>query len=225
VVSLCVAVLILVTAGITGYLYHRLDGNIDTDTGTESELAHHHRPPPGPAENVLLIGTDSRGGPNGAYGSDTGSSRSDTVILLHISDHRRRAVAVSVPRDLMVDVPGCLRPDGTRTTPRQAQFNWSYSWGGAACTILTVEQLTGVRVDHHLTVDFAGFKTMVDAVNGVEVCVPYAVHDDNARLDLPAGRQILHGEQALGYVRARHVSAMAATPSASITSRPFWPRW
>ncbi len=197
------AVLLLAT-GLSWFAYEHLDGNIRTDQNTEDELAHHHRPPPGPAENILLIGTDSRSGANDRYGEDSGTARSDTVILLHIAEHGRSAVAVSIPRDLMVRVPACTRPDGGTTVPRFAQFNWSYAWGGAACTILTVEQLTGVRIDHHLAVDFTGFKTMVDAVDGVEVCVADPVHDTDAHLDLTAGRQVLHGEQALAFVRARH---------------------
>lgn len=198
------AALVLTAAGLSWYAYRHLDGNIRTDSGTEDELAHHHRPPAGPAENILLIGTDSRSGSNGLYGRDSGTARSDTVILLHIAQHGRSAVAVSIPRDLMVQVPSCTRPDGSATTPRFAQFNWSFAWGGAACTILTAEQLTGVRIDHHLVVDFTGFKTIVDAVGGVKVCVPNPVHDSYAGLDLPAGRQVLDGEQALAFVRARH---------------------
>jgi LCP family protein required for cell wall assembly len=156
------------------------------------------------AENVLLIGTDSRSGSDRSYGRDNGTARSDTVILLHLAAGRRSVTAVSVPRDLMVRVPRCTRPDGSRTTPRLAQFNWAFSWGGTACTIRTTELLTGIRIDHHLTVDFVGFKRMVDAIGGVAVCTPYRVHDKDARIDLPAGRQMLNGEKALGYVRARH---------------------
>jgi LCP family protein required for cell wall assembly len=104
----------------------------------------------------------------------------------------------------MAPVPSCLTADGTRTTPRLAQFNWAFQWGGAACTIRTVENLTGIRIDHHMTVDFNGFKKMVDAIGGVEVCLKQPVEDPEARLKLPAGRQTLQGEQALGFVRARY---------------------
>ena len=210
----CLAFAVLTGAAAAWYLYRHLDGNIRTDTATTRELnrVQSQRPAPatasatssGTAENVLLIGTDNRGDGNGKYGKDTGTQRSDTVILLHLSADRSSATGVSIPRDLMVDIPACHRAGGGTSRAQFAQFNWAFEFGGAACTIRTVEDLTGIRVDHHLIVDFTGFKKMVDAVDGVEVCVPRAVHDQDAHLDLAAGRQVLHGEQALGYVRARH---------------------
>lgn len=110
---------------------------------------------------------------------------------------------MSVPRDLMVDIPSCRKPDGTRTKPQFAQFNWAFEFGGAACTIRTVEGFTGIRIDHHMVVDFRGFKAMVDAVHGVEVCLKEPIDDTDAHLRLRAGKQKLNGEQALGFVRAR----------------------
>jgi LCP family protein required for cell wall assembly len=103
----------------------------------------------------------------------------------------------------MVDVPSCRRPDGSRTEPMFAMFNHAFQVGGSACTVRTVERLTDIRIDHYVVVDFHGFKDMVDAVDGVEVCLAEPVHDKAARLRLPAGRVTLDGEQALGYVRAR----------------------
>jgi LCP family protein required for cell wall assembly len=103
----------------------------------------------------------------------------------------------------MVDIPSCRREDGTRGDPVFAMFNHAFEVGGSACTIRTVEKLTGIRVDHHMVLDFAGFKEMVDAVDGVEVCLSEPVDDKAAKLRLPAGRVTLDGEQALGYVRAR----------------------
>ncbi|MDX3239570.1 LCP family protein [Streptomyces sp. ME03-5709C] len=209
VLAAVVSLAVLAGAGISWYLYKRLDANIRTDTDTAHELlrVQSERPTVLPeattAENILLLGSDNRGGGNGKYGQDTGTQRSDTAILLHLAADRTSATAVSLPRDLMVHIPSCRRSDGSMTTPQFAQFNWAFEFGGAACTIRTVEKATGVRVDHHLVVDFNGFKKMVDAVGGVEVCVPHAVHDQDAHLDLKAGRRLLHGEQALGYVRAR----------------------
>jgi LCP family protein required for cell wall assembly len=207
-VALGSALLLVVGAGVSWLLYAHLEDNIHTDTGAEAELRRHmaERPPPGAngTQNVLIIGTDSRSGNNDTYGADSGTARSDTVILLHLSAGRGSATAVSIPRDLMVNVPSCRKPDGHQTAAQFAQFNWSFAWGGAACAIRTVEHLTGIRIDHHVQLDFTGFKRMVDSVDGVEVCVPYPVHDRDAKLDLAPGRQLLHGEQALGYVRARH---------------------
>ncbi|WP_107498769.1 LCP family protein [Actinacidiphila yeochonensis] len=202
------AVVVLVGAGGLWYVYRHLNANITTDNVTENELKAQapQRPPKETtaAENILLIGSDSRAGGDSKYGHDSGTQRSDTTILLHISADRGNATAISIPRDLMVQQPECVKSDGSTVKARFEQFNWAFQFGGAACTIRTVEELTGVRIDHHLTVDFGGFKNMVNAVDGVEVCVPEAVHDTDAHLDLPAGRQKLDGEQALGYVRARH---------------------
>ncbi len=199
---------VLGVAGAGWTLYERLDGNIRTDVGTAKELKRYaaERPaaPAGEAKNILLLGSDSRKGSNSAYGHDEGGSRADTAILLHLSADRHSATGVSLPRELMVDLPGCRQADGSHTRPQFGQFNWAFQFGGAACTIRTVEQLTGVRVDHHLVVDFAGFKSLVDTVGGVDVCLPGAVRDRDAKLDLPAGRQTLGGEDALGFVRARH---------------------
>lgn len=156
------------------------------------------------ARNILLIGSDTRAGEgNRKYGRDKGTQRSDTTILLHLSAGKKSATAMSLPRDLMVTIPSCRKPDGTRTREQFAQFNWAFEFGGTACTIRTVEKLTGIRVDHHMVIDFRGFKKMVDAVDGVEVCLKEPVNDPDAKLKLPAGRQTLRGEQALGFVRAR----------------------
>ncbi|NUP40232.1 MAG: LCP family protein [Streptomyces sp.] len=202
------ALLVLAGAGGLWYLYQQLNGNITTDHVTENELKVHEseRPTEGPtsAENILLIGSDNRGDGNEKYGKDSGTQRSDTVILLHLAADRHSATAMSIPRDLMAHVPACTKPSGGETAPKFEQFNWSYEFGGAACTIRTVEGMTGIRIDHHLIVDFSGFKKIVNAVDGVDVCLPEPVHDVQAHLNLPAGRQTLNGEQALGYVRARH---------------------
>lgn len=208
VVGAVTAFFVLLGAAGLWYLYQQLNGNITTDHVTENELQAHasERPSPGPtsAENILLMGSDNRGDGNGKYGRDSGTQRSDTVILLHIAADRHSATAMSIPRDLMAHVPACTKPDGGQTEAKFEQFNWSYQFGGAACTIRTVEDMTGIRIDHHLIVDFSGFKKIVNAIHGVDVCLPEPVHDQQAHLDLPAGRQTLDGEQALGYVRARH---------------------
>ncbi|MER7794636.1 LCP family protein [Streptomyces sp. NPDC097640] len=209
VLALTVALLVLSGAGAAWWLYERLDGNIKTDTRTTNELRKYEAERPvavvRDAQNILLIGSDNRGGKgNGKYGQDTGTQRSDTTILLHLQADGKSATAISIPRDLMVDIPSCTRPDGTRAKARFAQFNWAFEFGGAACTIRTVEKLTGIRLDHHMIVDFRGFKKMVNAVGGVEVCLKEPIDDDEAHLKLPAGRQTLRGEQALGYVRARY---------------------
>ncbi|MGW2561462.1 LCP family protein [Streptomyces sp. NPDC001514] len=201
------SLLLLAVAGVSWWLYRKLDSNITTDITTAEELERYDRERPLPAahgaRNILLIGSDTRAGSaNRKYGRAKGQ-RSDTTILLHIAGNRRSATAVSVPRDLMVDVPSCRAAKGMRTPAQIAQFNYAYSYGGAACTIRTVERLTGVRINHHMVIDFHGFKGMVDAVDGVQVCLKKPINDRDAHLTLKAGKQTLNGEQALGFVRAR----------------------
>nr|WP_199879182.1 LCP family protein [Streptomyces sp. CB02460] len=199
---------VLVAAGVGWWLYKKLDGNIRTDTSAAAELKAYEKERPVSvvhnAENILLIGSDSRAGDNRKYGRDDGGSqRSDTTILLHLAADRKSATAMSIPRDLMVNIPACHQADKTATKAQFAQFNWAFEMGGTACTIRTVEKMTGIRVDHHMVIDFNGFKDMVDAVHGVEVCLKKPVDDKDAHLKLDAGRHKLNGEQALGYVRAR----------------------
>ncbi|MFD8707501.1 LCP family protein [Kitasatospora sp. NPDC059648] len=201
---------LLAATGVTFWIaYRKLDGNIRTDSATDQLLAKLEAERPSRAtgaegaRNILLIGSDDRTGTNSSYGGPSGTRRSDTTILLHLAADRKHATAVSIPRDVMVTVPSCEKPDGSRSKPGTMQFNWAFELGGPACSIRTVEQLSGIRVDHYVILDFSGFKTMVDAIGGVEVCVPQPIHDKDAKLDLAAGRQMLHGEQALGYVRAR----------------------
>ncbi|MFE4701281.1 LCP family protein [Streptomyces sp. NPDC056738] len=202
------AVVVLGAVAVGWAAYEKLSGNITADNDAAAELARYEKERPTAlvrdAQNILLIGSDSRSGAgNKKYGRDSGTERSDTTILLHLSANRHSATAMSLPRDLMVDVPSCRRPDGTRTAPMFAMFNYAFEVGGSACTIRTVEKLTNIRVDHHMVVDFHGFKDMVDAVDGVEVCLRKPIHDKAAKLKLPAGKVVLDGEQALGYVRAR----------------------
>ncbi|NEB76183.1 LCP family protein [Streptomyces sp. SID14478] len=201
------ALLVLVAGGAGWVAYQRLNGNITQDEAAAEELARYEKDRPtvlvDGAQNLLLIGSDSRAGANDKYGRNDGTERSDTTILLHVAADRKSATAVSFPRDLMVDVPACGKPDGSRIEPMFAMFNYAFEVGGSACTIRTVEKLTGIRIDHHMVVDFQGFKDMVDAVDGVEVCLDKPIDDADSHLKLAAGRHNLNGEQALGYVRTR----------------------
>ncbi|MGN9795846.1 LCP family glycopolymer transferase [Streptomyces sp. OZ13] len=208
--ALGTSLVVLAAAGAGWWFYRKLDSNITTDTTAAAELETYEKERPTPvavdAQNILLLGSDTRAGEgNSKYGRDEngGSQRSDTTILLHIAADRKSATAMSIPRDLLVTVPSCGKPDGSRSKEQTAQFNWAFQFGGAACTIRTVEKFTGVRIDHHMVIDFRGFKDMVDAVDGVEVCLKEPIDDKDARLKLPAGPQTLHGEEALGFVRAR----------------------
>ncbi|WP_020556707.1 LCP family protein [Embleya scabrispora] len=201
-VALC-----LVAGSIAVYaIYRKLDGNITTEDLTAKLGPEQERPPivAHDAANILLMGSDDRSGDNKQYGDiGEGTKRSDTTILLHLAADRKSSVAISIPRDLMVDIPSCVRQDGSKSRAYRDQFNHAFEIGGAACTIKTIEQMTKIRVDHHIVIDFSGFKEMVNAVDGVDVCLSQPMRDTAAKLDLPAGKHRLDGEQALGYVRAR----------------------
>ncbi|MCF2532589.1 LCP family protein [Yinghuangia soli] len=197
------AVLLLALGGIGWWIYDRLNGNIKTEDFA-AKLGESERPAATNALNILLVGTDSRSGDNAQYGSDPGDTqRSDTTILLHVPEGRKSALGVSFPRDLMVEVPACQKNDGTMSRPYFGMFNSAMEVGGTACTIKTVEQLTDVRIDHQITVDFTGFKKLVDALGGVPMHLDKPIDDKAAKLQLPAGDVTLDGEQALGFVRAR----------------------
>ncbi|MER8187834.1 LCP family protein [Kitasatospora sp. NPDC094015] len=215
------ALTLVLLAGVL--VYHRLNGNLRIfDSGALSS----DRPAPTAPDaqgrvpvNVLLIGSDSRLGANRELGGgEEGGARSDTTILLHVYADHRHAVGVSVPRDSLVDIPPCRLPDGTWTKLRTgATFNSAFEVGGGdngdpACTQNTVERLTGLRIDHTVVVNFAGFAAMTKAVGGVEVCLPNAVHEGDlnpnlgqpGRLLFPKGKQRVQGQSALDYVRLRH---------------------
>jgi LCP family protein required for cell wall assembly len=162
------------------------------------------------SQNILIIGSDSRSGGRGKYGRGIQGSRSDTSMLLHISPTHTGAVVISFPRDTMVPIYQCA-DDGQGHHGQQAQpggleqLNWTYSYGGPACLWKTVEQVTRIHIDHFVQVNFSGFKSIVNDVGGVTVCLPYAIRDPASRLNLPAGRSVVHGAQALAFVRERHI--------------------
>ncbi len=104
----------------------------------------------------------------------------------------------------MVQRPECRTKSGGADPGGLTQFNAAYAIGGPACTIKTVESITKVRIDHFVVVDFNGFRTMVNALGGVQVCVPQEVNDTTGEIHLAAGTYKVTGEQALDYVRVRH---------------------
>jgi LCP family protein required for cell wall assembly len=204
--ALGVTVLLVLAAGsVTAFVaYQRLNGNI-TKIDITGKLNEKDRPKKlaePKAQNILVMGSDKRKGKNAL---NVEGQRSDTTILVHLAADRQSATAVSIPRDTMVPIPECTRDDGTTVAAQPAaMFNSAFSEGGPACTIKTVEELSKIRIDHFVVVDFTGFKDMVDALGGVKVCLPYAVNDPQSHLDLSAGTHTVKGKQALAYVRTRH---------------------
>src|SRR5215471_18209979 len=158
--------------------------------------------------NILLIGSDSRAGTGSKFGRNVLGSRSDTSMLLHITPDHTHAYVISFPRDSMVPVYGCLpdqqgHPGQTAAPGSLEPLNATFSAGGAPCLWKTLEQTTHIRIDHFVEVGFNSFKAIVNDVGGISVCLPFAIHNPQARLNLSAGRHLVHGAQALAFVRLR----------------------
>ena len=212
----CTLVFLLSFSLAAGLLiYADLSGRVN-NLGASSLLG---RTPPdsydGRALNILIIGSDSRSGKGNQTltNNDDPTERSDTTMIMHISKDRSQVNVVSIPRDLIVDIPSCQRRDGSRSEPQRAQFNWAYSIGSlggdrasaVVCTWKTVEKLSGIRIDESIVVDFNGFSSMIDALGGINIYVPTKIKDKiNSGLELEPGCKHFDGKQALAYARVRH---------------------
>ncbi|OIH94647.1 hypothetical protein BIU90_04330 [Curtobacterium sp. MCBA15_001] len=151
------------------------------------------------AFNVLAIGADNDPAQGQAYG-DRGATLNDSNVLLHVSADHTQAVAVSFPRDLIVDQPACGKESSVTDTP----LNQAYGRGGMDCVVKTIEHVTGMDVPYAAQVSFAGVIRMSDAVGGVPVCVTDAVDDPFTGLKLSAGEHTVSGATALAFLRDRH---------------------
>jgi LCP family protein required for cell wall assembly len=192
------------------YLYRHFDNSLNT-VNLEGQL--NNRPDKknvdtGPNEplNILVMGSDTRDGEGNNIDNLTGGGeRSDTTIMFHLSADRETAYGISIPRDTLVDRPDCYDKNGD-VIPGATNTMWNdaFSVGGPACTMQQFEQLTGIRLDHYVMLDFAGFQDMVDAIDGVEVCIPEDIEDPAHGISIPAGTREIAGKEALNYVRARY---------------------
>ncbi|MBD0843250.1 LCP family protein [Streptomyces sp. TRM68416] len=190
-----------------GYLYFKLNGNINSVDINQALGTERPDKVDNGSENILVLGSDTRSGSNRKLGggTDDGSARSDTAMVVHLYEGRKKASVVSIPRDTLIDRPECTDTDGkTHAAASGVMFNSAYTTGGAACAVKTVESLTGIRMDHYLEVDFSGFQKLVDELGGVEVTTTEDISDPDSHLNLKAGTHRLNGEQALGLVRTRH---------------------
>ncbi|MEY9852766.1 LCP family protein required for cell wall assembly [Leifsonia sp. EB41] len=155
------------------------------------------------AFNVLLAGSDSGGG-NPAY-DEREAALNDVTMLLHVSADHKNATVVSLPRDMYVPIPSCPDGDGgSHNSLRRQKLNTSLSYGGLACTVLTVKRLTGLEIDYAGVIEFDGVIEMSNAVGGVNVCVSGDIFDPYSGLDVKAGDNSLQGAQALAFLRTRH---------------------
>ncbi|WKD34379.1 LCP family protein [Streptomyces xanthophaeus] len=202
---------LLVGGSVAAYLYYNhLNGNLSVTDVAGAGTGGFKKDQP---INILVIGTDKRtGAGNENYGDKDSVGHADTTILFHVSKDRTNATALSIPRDLITNIPACptKQPDGSTKTiapSKGTRFNTSLGQEGrdAGCTMRTVKELTGIEVDHFMMADFNAVKTLSTAVGGVPVCLAKPVNDEEgSHLKLDAGEHRLEGEQALAFVRTRH---------------------
>ncbi|MCW2902715.1 MAG: cell envelope-related transcriptional attenuator [Streptosporangiaceae bacterium] len=188
--TLLIGLLVLIVLAVAGYFY------LDSRLKRENALDYPGRPGDTPGTNWLVVGSDSRAGLSRQQRSDyaTGMAagrRTDSMMLLHTG--AGGTTLVSLPRDSYVPIPG----HGSN------KLNAAFAFGGPKLLVRTVEQVTGVHVDHYAEIGFGGFVGMVDAIGGVDLCVKQPMRDPKAGLNLRPGCQTLSGGQALGFVRTR----------------------
>jgi LCP family protein required for cell wall assembly len=201
--SLVIAVLLSCAAALGASLW------LETALHRQTVLPDYpDRPAVGAGSTWLLVGSDSRQGLTPeqqealATGGDTGNGRTDTILVVHVPAFASSAptTMVSIPRDSYVPIPGYGRD----------KINAAFAMGGARLLAETVEQATGLRVDHYAEIGFSGFAGLVDGLGGVTICPKSPIDDPLAGVNLPAGCQQVDGRDALGYVRSR------ATPRADL---------
>jgi LCP family protein required for cell wall assembly len=174
------------------------------------------------AENILVLGSDTRIGQGGRFGSSAvlNTDHSDTLMIVHIAANRQWADVMSIPRDSWVSIPSCQMGNGQRSSATTFKINEAFTLGtldgnktalGVACTVKTIEKNTGIRIDHFVVVNFTGFRDMVNAVGGVPECNNKPINDPLSGLHLSAGNHVLNGWPAIS--------------SGSAASRPSCPRW
>ena len=168
------------------------------------------------AVNYLIVGSDTREGLTKAEikrlkvgGTEVAAGkRSDTMLLIHISKKRDKAAIISIPRDTYALIPEHTTAQGKVIPATHSKINSAFNWGGAPLLIQTFEEMSGLRIDHYIEVNFVGFVRMVDALGGVEICTKKDIDDPKSHLVLPAGRHILDGVDSLKYVRTRQFDGL-----------------
>ncbi len=220
--SAAMAIVFAAVGGTAAVGYWNLQHNIrsaDLLQPGQTHLAQSAQPADNPAlvnanvndgpMNILVLGTDTRAGADGSFGSVTdsgGYGNSDVIIIVHISADRKSAAVVSIPRDTMARYPGCVDPQtGTVTPPAAAQIvNSALQLGGPSCAVKTIEALTGTSVDHVMVADFNAVVDLTNTLGGVQVCVDAPIVDPLSTLNLPKGNSVIQGQQALAFLRTRH---------------------
>ncbi|MEX2289338.1 MAG: LCP family protein [Mycobacteriales bacterium] len=207
-IAVVTSVSILAAAGAGWALLSFYDGKINRIPGLD--IGTRPADLPRDAKNILIVGSDSRGdlkpgeGTQGTGKNFVSGQRSDTVILAHLYGDADQAQLISFPRDAWVEIPEHTDLEtGEFVQARMGKLNIAFFEGGPPLLIRTISQLTGLYVDHYMQIDFDGFQAIVDKLDGVEVCLPKAAKEKDSGIDLPAGRSVIKGDQALAFVRQR----------------------
>lgn len=222
--SLAVLLAVVVAGGsLAIYLKYRAAWDGIARVDVSGDLHASNRPPADPnAENILVIGSDSRVGVNGQIGGTGGSAaiggaRSDTIILVHIAPGAHQVDVISIPRDSIVPILNCTPEGGTpgqNAAPSYdvEQINSTYAYGGPGCLWETVEQTTGIHINDFIELTFSGFEAVVNELGGVNVCLPEAVDDPASNLNLSAGVHHVYGPEALAFWRTRENLGTGSDP-------------
>jgi LCP family protein required for cell wall assembly len=205
------AVLLVSTTAVAGYAVLSTVGTVSSNaidiTGPSGT------PPPEPPAfgaieggfNLLVVGTDNDANQGEEFG-DRDATLNDVNILLHVSDDHQSAVAISLPRDLVIAHPECTDPETGEVFDAMFSqpLNDAYERGGLGCVVNTVTELTALPIDYAAVVSFNGVIALSNAVGGVPVCLVDPIEDPESGLNLPAGESVISGGTALAYLRARY---------------------
>ena len=157
--------------------------------------------------NILIVGSDTRAGQGGVGGTlaDDQASLNDVTMLIHVSHDQTNAVALSIPRDMVVGIPECVGSDGYKKDYSTEALNTALSYGGLSCIAQTVTLLTGLPIQFAGMITFQGVIAMTSAIGGVDVCITAPMVDPATGINLPAaGTYIISGDTALAFLRSRH---------------------
>ena len=214
-----VVALVLAGGSLAAYAKYRSVWDGINRIDVQADLGH-KRPPLDPrAQNILVIGSDSRVGRNGAIGgrADISGARSDTIMLLHIAPGAHQIAVLSIPRDSVVPILHCTAEDGATGQTAQPsseieQINATFAYGGPGCLWETIEQTTGIHINDFVELTFVGFEKVIDAIHGVTVCLPQAIDDPTSQLNLSAGKHHVMGHEALAFWRTREGVGLGDDP-------------
>jgi LCP family protein required for cell wall assembly len=197
----------------SGWLYYHVSGKIRS-VDINAELGE-DRPAPaeetGSGQTILVVGNDSD--PLGDAENDTAGSTADaadpgtlptagSAMVIHLPEADGTPTAVNIPHDMPIARPDCAEADAAVEPPAELPFHAAHATGGPSCVVQVVEKLSGIRMDHYIEVDFAGFGSLVDALDGITVTTVEPIEDPRTGLVLPAGTHALDGSEAMAALRA-----------------------